>query len=254
MSGIKILKASYGTGSTTVDVTKGVSSHIKDGILNLTVTPDSLNVTDPAPGQPKSLDVSYTINNGNTMGQMIKDNEILMISAPPERKATGLQITKAEYGYAGNWTDVTDAIQNHIRNGSIKVKVSPSTAGVPDPNPNKQKSLSVQYEINGAPNTVEVTDGKTLDISAPPEELADNKTLSQHAMSIFTMLYTGVGKFLAMFLYTLSIYACMELSIPTGFPDIALGALGVVLPYVAFWGLPWLVFFRRLIYTTDLVI
>lgn len=254
MSGIKILKAVYGTGTTTVDVTKGVASHVKDGVLNLTVTADSLNVTDPAPGQLKSLDVSYTINNGSTMGQMVKDNEILMISAPPERRATGLQITKAEYGYAGNFTDVTDAIQNHIRNGTITIKVGPSTVGIPDPNPNKQKTLAVQYEINGAPNTIEVVDGKTLNISAPPEELADNKTPSQHAMSIFTMIYTSIGKFLAMFLYTLSIYACMELSVSTGFPEIALGALGVVLPYVAFWGLPWLLFFRRLIYTTDLVV
>ena len=254
MSGIKILKATYGTGTTTVDVTKGVASHITDGVLNLTVTSDSLNVPDPAPGQLKSLNVSYSINNGSTMSQMVKDNEVLMISAPPERRGTGLQIKKAEYGYAGNFTDVTDAIQNHIRNGTINIKVGPSTAGIPDPNPNKQKTLSVQYEINGAPNSIDVTDGNTLKISAPPEELADTKTPSQHAMSIFTMLYTAVGKFLAMFLYTLSVYSCMELSVPTGIPEIALGALGVVLPYVAFWGLPWLIFFRRLIYTTDLVI
>jgi hypothetical protein len=254
MSGIKITKASYGSGSTTVDVTKGVASHIKDGVLNLTVTPDSLNVTDPVPGQLKTLDVSYTVNNGSTMTQSVKDNEVLMISAPPERKATGLQIVKAEYGYAGNFVDVTDAIQNHIRDGTIKIKVSPSTAGVPDPNPNKLKSLSVQYEINGAPNSVQVDDGKTLNISAPPEELADNKTPSQHVMSVMKSVYTSVGTFLGVFLYTLSIYACMELSIPTGFPELALGAMGFVLPYVAFWGLPWVLFFRRLFYTTDLVI
>jgi hypothetical protein len=64
----------------------------------------------------------------------------------------------------------------------------------------------------------------------------------------------SIGKFLAMFLYVLSIYTCMDLEIPTGFPSIALGAMGVVLPYVAFWGLPFVLFFRRLFYTTDLVI
>lgn len=254
MSGIKITKASYGTGTTTVDVTKAVASHIKDGVLNLTVTPDSLNVTDPAPGQLKTLDVTYTVNGGSTMGQMVKDNEVLMISAPPERRATGLQITKAEYGYAGNFVDVTDAIQNHIRNGRINIKVGPSTAGVPDPNPNKLKTLSVQYELNGASNSVDITDGKTLNISAPPVDEVDNKTPSQHAMSIFGMVYMAIGKFLAMFLYTLSIYTCMDLSVPTGFPSIALGAMGVVLPYVAFWGLPFVLFFRRLFYTTDLVV
>lgn len=254
MSGIQISKAVYGTGTTTVDVTKAVTSHIKDGNITLTVSPDSLNVTDPAPGQQKALDVTYTINGGNTMGQMVKDNELLMISAPPERRATGLQILKAEYGYAGNFTDVTDAIQNHVKNGTIKIKVGPSTAGIPDPNPNKQKTLSVSYEINGAPSTIEVVDGKTLNISAPPVDAPDNKTPSQHAMSTFTMIYTSIAKFLAMFLYTLSIYVCMDLSLTTGAPQLAMGALGVVLPLVAFWGLPWIFFFRRLIYTTDLVI
>jgi hypothetical protein len=254
MSGIKILKASYGTGTNNVDVTTAVSSHIKDGYLNLVVSPDSLNVTDPAPGQMKILDVSFTINNGRTMGEMVKDNEVLRIGAPAVPTASGLQITKAEYGYVGNFTDVTDAIQNHVRNGSIKIKVSPSTAGIPDPNPNKQKTLSVDYELNGAKNSVDVVDGKMLDISAPPEEQPDNKSPSQHVMSGFGMIYMAIGKFLAMFLYTLSIYTCMDLEIPTGFPSLALGAMGVVLPYVAFWGLPFLVFFRRLIYETDLVI
>ena len=254
MSGIKILKASYGNGTTNVDVAKAVTSHIKDGYINLVVSPDSLNVTDPAPGQLKTLDVSFTINNGRTMGQMVKDNEVLTIGAPAVPTASGLQITKAEYGYAGNFTDVTDAIQNHVRNGSIKIKVGPSTAGIPDPNPNKQKTLSVDYEINGAKNSVNVVDGKMLDISAPPEDAPDNKSPSQHVMSIGWMVYSSIGKFLAMFLYVLSIYTCMDLEIPTGFPSLALGAIGVVLPYVAFWGLPFLLFFRRLFYTTDLVI
>jgi hypothetical protein len=254
MSGIQISKALYGTGTTTVDVTKSVLTQLKDGVINLVISPDSLGVTDPAPGQQKTLDIAYTINSGKEMQQMLKDNEVLMISAPPERRATGLQITKAEYGYAGNFTDVTDAIQNHIKDGTIKIKVGPSTAGIPDPNPNKLKTLAVQYTINGSPSTMEVTDGKTLNISAPAIDAPDNKTPSQHAMSIMGMIYTSVGKFLAMFLYTLSIYVCMDLSLTTGAPQLAMGALGVVLPYVAFWGLPWVFFVRRLFYTTDLVV
>jgi hypothetical protein len=254
MSGIQISKALYGNGTTNVDVTKSVLTHLKDGVINLVISPDSLGVTDPAPGQQKILDIAYTINSGKEMQQMLKDNEVLMISAPPERRATGLQITKAEYGYAGNFTDVTDAIQNHIKDGTIKIKVGPSTAGIPDPNPNKLKTLAIQYTINGSPSTMEVTDGKTLNISAPAIDAPDNKTPSQHAMSIMGMIYGSVGKFLAMFLYTLSIYVCMDLSLTTGAPQIAMGALGVVMPYVAFWGLPWVFFVRRLFYTTDLVV
>jgi len=231
-TGLKILNATYGTSSKNVDVTAIVSSNIKDGSINLIVTPDSLGIPDPAPGSTKTLNVSYSINNGKANTQSIQDNGSFVVSAPPERNATGLE----------------------IRNGRINIKVGPSTAGVPDPNPNKLKTLSVQYELNGAANSVDVTDGKTLDISAPPVDEVDNKSPSQHAVSLFGMIYMAIGKFLAMFLYTLSIYTCMDLEIPTGFPSIALGAMGVVLPYVAFWGLPFVLFFRRLIYTTDLVI
>jgi hypothetical protein len=98
MSGIKISKALYGTGTTTVDVTKSLLTHLKDGLLSVVITPDALGVTDPAPGQQKILDIAYTINGGHSMQQMVKDNEMLMIDAPPERRATGLQILKAENG------------------------------------------------------------------------------------------------------------------------------------------------------------
>lgn len=254
MSGIKILKASYGVGSKNVDVTSAVSSHIKDGELNLTVSPDSLNVTDPAPNQTKQLNVTYTVNNGSKNSTTINDNGILLLSAPPERKADGLQIIKAEYGYPGNYTNVTSAVQTHVRNGAINLKISPSNIGIPDPNPNKQKNLQVDYTLNGAKNSQSYTDGQTFKLDAPPEEQRDNQTPTQHVMSIGWIIYKGVSYFILTFLYTLSIYTCYDLSVPTGMPGMLLGGIGVVLPYVAFWGFPIVIFIRRLIYTTDLVI
>lgn len=271
MSGIKITKALYGNGSTTVDVTKSVMSNIKDGNLSLVVSPDSLNVTDPAPGQQKILDVAYVINNGKQMSQMVKDNELLMISAPPERRATGLQITKAEYGYPGNWTDVTDAIQNHIRDGSIKITVGPKSAGIPDPNPNKQKSLAVQYEINGSPNTVELVDGKTLNISAPPLDSADPGTPSNYVNQLVGILFSNLYRLALMFLYTVSIFTTADFfdAVPIlstesqsaettgsqlmkafttaeGGKRMGFLLIGAILPGVAYWGLPIYVFWRRI--------
>ena len=109
-TGIKITKATYGVGSKTVDVKAAVSSNIKEGELNLIVSPDSLGVEDPAPGQTKQLTVSYTINNGDINTKSAYDNEAVIVSAPSARLASGLDIVKASYGYAGNMTDVTDAI------------------------------------------------------------------------------------------------------------------------------------------------
>lgn len=167
-TGIKITKATYGAGSKLVDVKGAVSSHIKEGELNLVVSADSLGVEDPAPGQTKQLTVSYTINDGDTNVKSAYDNEAIIISAPPARVASGLDIVKAQYGYPGNMTDVTDAIRNYISNGLIKLKVSPSAVGIPDPNPNKQKTLEVDYTLNGSKNSESIKDNSMFHVSAPP--------------------------------------------------------------------------------------
>lgn len=167
-TGIKITNATYGVGSNTVDVKASVISHIKEGELNLIVSSDSLGVDDPAPGQTKQLTVSYTINNGSVNTKSAYDNEAIIISAPPERVASGLDIVKAHYGYAGNMTDVTDAVRNYIRDGLIKLKVSPDAVGLPDPNPNKQKVLEVDYTLNGSKNSESIKDNQFFSVSAPP--------------------------------------------------------------------------------------
>lgn len=169
-TGIKITKADYGVGSKLVDVKAAVSSNMRNGELNLIVSPDSLGVEDPAPGQTKQLTIGYTINNGDTNTKSAYDNEAIVISAPSATVASGLDITKAQYGYTGNMTDVTDAVRTQIDNGSINIKVSPGAVGLQDPNPNKQKVLQVDYTLNGSKNSQTVKDGQTFSVSAPPAQ------------------------------------------------------------------------------------
>ena len=169
MSGISIKSAKYGAGSSTTDVTSAVASQVQAGELRMTVNATALNVSDPAPGQNKTLTVNYTINNGSVNTESVKDGDLLSISAPAGRKAEGLKIVKAEYGYTGNFTDVTDAIQNQVSNGSINIKVGFQSAGIPDPNPAKKKTLKVEYSINGSKNTKSLDDGSSLNVSAPAD-------------------------------------------------------------------------------------
>lgn len=166
-TGINIQSASYGVGSTTVDVSQAVAAKNVDGQINFVVTPAALNVNDPAAGRVKTLTVNYTINHGGTNTATAKDGDTLSILAPPARIASGLQITKAQYGYDGNWADVTSAVQTYVSDGSINMTVSPSTVGIPDPNPNKPKSLKVDLTINGKPSSRIVADGKKFALSAP---------------------------------------------------------------------------------------
>lgn len=193
-TGIKITKADYGEGSKIVDVRAAVSSHIQNGELNLVVSSDSLGVDDPSPGKTKKLTVSYTVNNGDTNVKAANDNEVIIISAPTATIASGFDITKAQYGYPGNMTDVTDAIRNYVKNGEISLKVSPSSVGIPDPNPNKQKVLEVDYTLNGAKNSESIKDGSTFSVSAPAGENISNNGQGIgeviYNFILWSMLYT----------------------------------------------------------------
>jgi hypothetical protein len=244
-SGLSITKALYGTGSNTVDVTSTVTSKIKDGLLSFTVSPTSLNVDDPSPGQPKQLDVTYTINGGASNTKTVKDNDVLLIDAPPQRSASGLQIVKAEYGYSGNMTDVTDAIQSYVSDGKINITVSPKSVGIPDPNPNKQKYLSVQYSLNGATSSETITDGQSFRLSAPPLN-EPTKPLKQNVNSLLSSVLSSIFKYgLPTFFWVWSLAATIEFGkLIEGNYYLFIG-LGLI-PYIAFWGLPVFVFVWRL--------
>lgn len=253
-TGLTIHTATYGAGSSTVDVTGAVSSKVKDGVLNFTVSPTSLNVEDPAPGQLKTLSISYTVNDGRKNSISKKDNDLVFIDAPPERVASGLQITKAQYGYEGNWTDVTDAVQNYVSNGSINVKAGFKEVGIPDPNPNKQKQLQVEYTINGSPTVSTFNDGERFQVSAPPRQGKSNTSPSDGIWSIIGSLWSGVFKFGLAFFYVVSIYASKSFGEQV-YPSIGMvfWMLGFLLPGFAYWGLPPLVFIIRIFRSTDLV-
>ena len=249
-TGITIVSASYGSGSSTTDVTSVVTSHIKDGELNLLVSASSLNVTDPAPGQPKQLTVSYTINSGSTNSKTVSDGNTLHITAPGQKVADGLVITKAEYGYAGNYTDVTDAIRSYVSNGSIDLKVGPSTAGIPDPNPAKKKSLKVTYTLNGSSNTETIDDGKKFTLSAPPLDGPPTKTPRQHALTWLGMLGVNFGYFVMTVTYLLNLIACSRISL-NWFNTVTFGFFIGLIPLSYFHIVLPALIFRRLFFSTN---
>lgn len=234
-TGITIVSASYGIVPEMKDVTSQVTSHIKDGELNLLVSPDSLNVTDPAPGKPnKTLNVTYTINSGSNNSKTVTEGNTLHIVAPGQKTTDGLVITKAEYGYPGNYVDVTDAMQNHVSSGTIDVTVGPSTAGVPDPNPSKKKSLKVTYTLNGSTNSETIDDGKKFTLSAPPLDAPSTKTPRQSGLDAMGMIFVNFGYFIMTFIFLLNIIACYRVSL-NWFNTTIPGLLVGLMPFSYLW-------------------
>jgi hypothetical protein len=249
-TGLTIQSANY----AGVDVSGTLTKNIKDGVLSMVVSPSSLNVTDPAPGQVKTLTVNYTVNNGSTNTKTARDNQTIRIAAPSARYASGLQITKAEYGYSGNMTDVTDAVQSLISDGAINMKVSFVAVGIPDPNPRKKKELTVSYTINGESTTETYPDGATFAVSAPPStSTSPNATPAQNVNSVMSIIFSSFLHFVGIFLYTASIFTSIEYGNQFVSP-ILWAALAGIIPLFAFIGLPIITFWVRLFTSSDIII
>jgi len=198
-TGVKIQSAKYGVGTKTVDVTKPVSAHLKDGRLNFVVTASALNVDDPAPGQLKTLTVTYSINGGASNTATAVDGDSMDIDAPPARIASGLQITKAQYGYDRSYTDVTSAVRTYLNDGSINITVSAGSMGIPDPNPQKVKYLMVDYTINDEPGSKKIQDGQKFQLNAPAVVTNTTNTASDGALDIAGTLFNDVYLFIKTF-------------------------------------------------------
>lgn len=87
---LKILKAEYGAGNGRLDVTEKVASTVVDGKVLVRVG-NSLG-SDPAPGLPKSLRVTY-LTAQHRLTAEAKENEDLFIDTTPERSRLTLQPT-----------------------------------------------------------------------------------------------------------------------------------------------------------------
>lgn len=78
--GLKILKASYGTGTTWADVTSQVERSIQDDNLNFTVSSQTFGILDPAPGVKKTFQAQVSINGGKPTLLTKEDGEIFDIT------------------------------------------------------------------------------------------------------------------------------------------------------------------------------
>ena len=83
VSGLTVVKASYGVSPNFIDVTDNVILMIQDGDLTFTVSPQSLGILDPAPGVQKEFQAQVVINGGIPSNLSKVDGEVFAISAPP---------------------------------------------------------------------------------------------------------------------------------------------------------------------------
>ena len=75
---LAIVRATYGAPGRQQDVTRRLQSLIRGGSLSITVNNDTMGM-DPAPGSPKSLWVTYTVDRGRQQSATIQENRQLVL-------------------------------------------------------------------------------------------------------------------------------------------------------------------------------
>jgi len=87
MSGLEVIQASYGVGTTFTDVTKEVQGLVQNGEINFVVSAQSLGILDPAPGVTKTFQAKVSMNKGTPTLLSKNDGEVFAVSAPSAPKS-----------------------------------------------------------------------------------------------------------------------------------------------------------------------
>ena len=172
-----------------------------------------------------------------------------MADPPP-----GLEIVKATYGAEQYSEDVTKAVRDLIRDGSLSITVSPQAFGIIDPAPGVKKILQVNASLNGAaPTLFSAEDSKQLVINAPTikKDEGPKSAGSQFTAVIWYGLVAFIGTFFVVCSYSFGAYGLGSnflgmlfalvvagISISVGISQSNAGIPGLIILVLAAGGLP----------------
>lgn len=100
-SGLHIVKAQYGYDTNYQDVTSAVRSYLKDGSIDVTVSPQTMGIPDPNPQKVKYLKVDIKIN-GDKSSRTIQDGQKFTLSAPAIKNAITTTLSQDLMSLVGN--------------------------------------------------------------------------------------------------------------------------------------------------------
>ena len=160
-SGLRILRADYGTQDRFADVTARLNSQIQNNILNLRITNDTMG-GDPADDRRKALTVWY-LYNGRAAEVVVNEKDTLTLPGSNDYISGNLRILRAQYGADYRYADVTDRLNSQLQGDQFNLRITNDTMGG-DPAPDRPKQLAVVYIFDGQQCRAEVNEKDTLSI------------------------------------------------------------------------------------------
>jgi hypothetical protein len=154
----QILRATYGAGRRTADVTSRVQAMAPGGQLNFRVSNSVFG--DPAPNQKKTFQLTCGDWRGRSHTHHYLEGDVVAMAVVgpsyypggtwnrPNPSYQGLRIIEATYGHRHKVRDVTDRLNAMIRGPVLTFQVTNVAMGG-DPALGLSKTLSVYYVVNG---------------------------------------------------------------------------------------------------------
>ena len=95
--------------------------------------------------------------------------DVAKLLAQVGQKPVKIEILKAEYGAAGQWKDVTDALKAHVRDMPLVALPSNNYNAVlgGDPAPDVVKQLKIRYRLDGKEGNVKFNENATIMLPTP---------------------------------------------------------------------------------------
>lgn len=172
-----VQSADYGAGNRRQDVTQTVRRLVSGP--NFRVNNTTMG-TDPWVGADKTLRIQARNSQGNVREFKYGEGSLVDTSIFSGRPGNGggwnggnpgsgwdntnsLSITSAQWGSGAKYQNVSQRLQNMIRNNRLSVKVTPQNMGG-DPTPGVSKKLNVTYRWQGRTMNVTRIEGEMLNL------------------------------------------------------------------------------------------
>lgn len=162
--GGELVHAEYGFEGRRVDVTAQVRAFVREGMLQMEVSNQTLGV-DPAPQRTKELVIQIHHWDGDTQAYVFREGTVVNLELDPprgyERQERGLHIIRAYYGGEGRFVNVTEQLRSLVVDGRIYVRADNEHLGG-DPDPRIRKQLRVLYWFDGERRNVTIPEKAEL--------------------------------------------------------------------------------------------
>ena len=168
-----VQSADYGAGNRRQDVTQTVRRLVSGP--NFRVNNTTMG-TDPWKGADKTLRIQGRDTQGSVREFKYAEgatvNSAMFRAQPwagggggyrPPDNSNSLSITSAQWGSGTKYQNVSQRLQNMIRNNRLSVKVTPQNMGG-DPTPGASKKLNVTYRWQGRTMNVTRVEGEMLNL------------------------------------------------------------------------------------------